>query len=139
MKSSLTSILAWDCLLPLVALAAPYLVLFLWPRDMGAQLLTILFVPMMIAFARTRIGANQLRELHDGRLPAGRQIALALAIVLLMCFEGSTIMLVFADDEPADAWLWPAGFYTAYLPAAALAFYCADEETRRSREERFER
>jgi hypothetical protein len=138
MKTALGSMLAWDCLLPLVALAAPHLVLFIWPRDMGAQLLTILFMPMMIAFARTRIGSNQLRDLHDGRLPAGRQVALALAIVLLMCFEGSTTMLVFADDEPADAWLWPAGFYAAYLPAAALAFYCANEETSRGSEERFE-
>ncbi|MBA3482830.1 MAG: hypothetical protein H0T51_13545 [Pirellulales bacterium] len=116
------SVLAWDGLLPLGVSAIPSAVEVLFPKSDIAEIVTAVVIPIFSALIRSVVGVRQIRTLCEGALPIPRQIALAIAIVLLMLFEAFVAMLTFADDEPPSAWLAPAGFYVFYLATIAIAF-----------------
>jgi hypothetical protein len=122
MRDWLRIFLTWDGLLPLAVAAVPAAMIALFPRNDLAEMLAVVLIPMAAALVRSVTGARQIRALCQGELPIGRQFALAAAIVFLLLFEGAVTMFVFADDEPASAWVYPAALYAAYLTCAAMAF-----------------
>jgi hypothetical protein len=122
MRDWLRNFLTWDGLLPLAVAAVPAVMIALFPRNDVAEMLAVVLIPMAAALVRSVMGARQIRRLCHGELPIGRQFAIAAAIVFLLLFEGAVTIFVFADDEPASAWLYPAALYAAYLASAAMAF-----------------
>jgi hypothetical protein len=122
MKSWLGRFLAWDGILPMLVAAVPYSVVILFPRNDVAELSGVILVSIVAALVRTGLGAQQIRDLCDGKLPMRRQVALAIAIGLLILFEGMVSLLTFADDEPVSAWAYPIVIFLCYLAAAAVAF-----------------
>ena len=122
MREWLRTLLIWDGVLPLAVSAVPAAVALLFPKNAIAEVSTFILVPIFAALVRAGVGAQKVRNLCNGELPATRQLALATAIVLLLLFEGMVSALTFADDEPASAWAYPVGFYLCYLAAIAFAF-----------------
>jgi hypothetical protein len=108
-------------LLPAAIAALPGLVEVIFPRSDVAEVAVAVVAPIIAALLRSTVGWGQLQRLCGEPVPRHRQIALAVAIVLLMSLEGLTAMLSFADDEPRTAWTAPAVLYIAYLVAIAYA------------------
>jgi hypothetical protein len=129
MSNSRRFLVAWDGLLPFAISALPLLVKTLLPRNDIAEVSTVVLVTAVAALLRTAIGSYQVRNLCGGRLPASRQFALAAAIILLMLYEGIVAILIFADDEPWSAWIYPAVFCLGYLVAITFAFSHHSEYT----------
>ena len=131
MRDWLRMFLTWDGLMPLAVAAVPALAATLLPDNDAAVAVATVLVPIVAALARAAIGARQIRRLCGGHLPLGRQVALPAAIVFLLLFEGAVAIFVFADDEPAAAWIYPLALYVAYMAFAAMAFFpgSADELT----------
>ena len=126
MQNWLDRFLAWDGMLPMIVGVVPYGVAVLFPRNDVAEVAAVILIPIVAAFVRTGLGAQQIRECCDGKLPARRQVMLGIAIAFLMLFEGVVSLLTFADDEPASAWAYPIVFFLCYLAAAATAFAPCD-------------
>ncbi|MBI1370706.1 MAG: hypothetical protein GC162_18870 [Planctomycetes bacterium] len=83
----------------------------------------MIFIPLGAALLRCMVGADQIRRLCGGRLPVLRQCALAIAIVLVLIFEGILAVLVTAGAEaPWQLWLAAGGFYFFYIGMCLLAF-----------------
>jgi hypothetical protein len=93
-----------------------------FPPGHLAEVVAALVVPICAAVLRAMIGEEQIHRLSQGAEPVSRQLALGLAIVLLLLFEMWVAMLTFTGDEPMSAWLWPACFYLGYIAAIAVAF-----------------
>jgi hypothetical protein len=119
----LLEFITWDGLLPLAVAACPWAVRILLPQNDVAEVSVVLFVPIVAALLRTITGAQQIHSDCGGALPAARQVALAIAIVLLLFFEIGVGLLTVARDEPAAAWKFVFCFYACYLVAAAFAFF----------------
>ncbi len=114
--------IAWDGFLPLAISLLPVAVKMFLPRSDILEISVAILVPLFAALLRCGIGSMQIRGIFDGALPPLRQVALAAAIVLLICYEALVAMFVFADDNPQNAWLVPVVFYLFYLATIAFAF-----------------
>jgi hypothetical protein len=105
----------WDGALPLVVAAAPLIVKAIFPNPPVAAGVFLVLSPPVAAMIRAHIGWQQIALRCGGRAPWMRQIAMALAIMLLCVFEGSVTILTFDNGAPADAWLVPIGTFAGYL------------------------
>lgn len=122
MRNWRQSFLAWDGILPLAISLMPLAIAFVFPRNDVAEITSAILVPMAAALIRTMIGAREIKMRFDGQLPVGRQLALAVAIVLLMLYEGMVSILTFANDEPLTDWVYQVVFYLCYLFAIPFVF-----------------
>jgi len=114
-------IVGWDGALPLVVGLGPIAVRAVGaqPRD-GIGLILVL-APPIAALIRAHIGWHQIARRCGGRAPWLRQVAMAMAIILLLFFEGAVGILTFNDRLPVAAWAFPVGFYALYLGTISLA------------------
>ena len=117
----LVEFITWDGLLPLAVAACPWAVKTLLPQNDIAEVFVAVFIPMAAALLRSVTGALQIRRNCGGELPVGRQLALAIAILLLLIFEMGVSLLTLAGGDPAS-WAYVFCFFACYLFAAALAF-----------------
>jgi hypothetical protein len=120
-KNSWLSILTWDGALPLITAAAPSVVLLFLPRNDAAEIAAVVFLPIAVALLRASVGMRQLEAINGGFAPVSRQLALAVAISVLMLFEGLVGICRFADDEPNSVLLVAAAIYAIYLAAILVA------------------
>ena len=116
------SLVAWDGLLPITVAAVPATIRVVCPRNDGAQIVAVVLVPITAALVRAMIGARQLRKLCEGALPILRQIALAIAIILLLLFEVLISAMTFAQGVVLSDWLTTLCVYVCYVAVMALAF-----------------
>lgn len=117
-----TSFVSWDGALPWAVAAVPSAVSLWFPKGHIAEVVAALFVPIFAAVLRAAIGEDQIRRVCHGAQRVSRQLALGVAIVLLLLLEMWVAMLTFVNDEPMSAWMLPACFYLAYVAATAMAF-----------------
>jgi hypothetical protein len=94
---------------------------WLLPRNDVAEVVVAIVAPIIAALIRSAAGWHQLEQAWGNFIPRDSQVALGVAIVLLMLLEGITAMLTFADDEPGSAWITPAILYVAYLVTITYA------------------
>ena len=113
---------AWDGILPLGTCLLPTAVMSMFPQHDVAEVATFLLLPIGAALVRCSVGARQIRRRCHGRLPLTRQLALGVAISLLLAFEGFAVMLAFTEDEPLSMWAAPTVMYFCYLGFVGLAF-----------------
>lgn len=111
---------AWDGLLPLVMATALDVVRLFLGRDV-AEIMAILFVPMIGALLRCAVGVRQMRD-HGVYIGWVRPCFLSAAIVVLMLFDGAANLLR-CNGVPIGA-LAPmaAALYVIYLLMFWLAF-----------------
>lgn len=118
---SVLSFVGWDGALPLAVVAAQFISRMLLVGADAAMIASIIVAPIIAALIRAQVGYQQIAENCGGTAPAWRQIALALAIALLLAFEILWGALAAADGAPAAAWIVPVGCYLAYLVMIVLA------------------
>jgi hypothetical protein len=114
--------------LPLVAAGIPLFVRATLPQNQTAQIIVVLFVPILTALARTSVGWNQIARICNGQAPWLRQTALAAAILLLLLFEACSAALIFTDNAPVAALLVPVVLYCSYLLMIWLALWRPRDE-----------
>lgn len=113
---------SWDGVLPLLVSAVPLAVRLCLPKDHVAGLVVFVSLPSLAALVRCTAGIKRLQEICDGALPILRQLALAMAIILLFMFEGLvTAMTLSREGEPV-LWVIAGAIYLAYLVMITLAF-----------------
>jgi hypothetical protein len=117
------AVVGWDGVLPLVAAGIPLLVRATAPNNQAAQIIVVLFLPILTALVRTSVGWNQIVRICNGRAPWHRQTALAVAIVILLLFEACSAALIFTDNAPIAALLVPLLLYCSYLLMIWLALW----------------
>lgn len=120
-RSRFRQVIFWDSIVPLVLALTPFPVKAAFPRSDLAQFGTALLLPIAAALICTPIAWKQLLWISNGSAPWLRQLAVAAAVIVLMLFEMMTAALIFANDEPLSIWVWPLGFYLAYLLLIVLA------------------
>jgi hypothetical protein len=112
----LPSLLKWDGLLPLVS---PICTLISAQCHAFVQSCAAVFVPMVIAFVRTKVAQRQLvRACGDGG-DRNRQAALGSAIVLLLFLEVVTSAQILG--KPIMSWDAAALLYLGYLACITYA------------------
>lgn len=126
------SVLAWDGILPVLVASAPAVVLVAFPGSELATLIAVLLMPMIAAMIRASVGLKQIARVCGGMASLERQVALSLAIVLLLFFEGAVGVVTLTKGMPDTAWWFPAGFYTAYLAVLMFALRPTSARFRRS-------
>jgi hypothetical protein len=111
----------WDGALPLFVALGPIVVKAIWPKPPLLIGTVLVLAPPVAALIRAHIGWHQIAKRCAGRAPWLRQIAMAIAILLLLAFEGGVCIMTFSDNIPASAWWFPIGFYTGYVAMITLA------------------
>ena len=111
----------WDGVLPLVVVSAPILVRLLIPDEPGAVVSAAVLIPISAATIRAHVGWRQIARVCGGTAPLVRQVLLALAIVLLLLFEGLVGILTLGKGPPEFLWYFVAAFYAGYLVLVTLA------------------
>lgn len=119
--SRLAAILGWDGLLPLVVVGSSSLATAVLPKGDPLIVAAIFLVPVVAIIIRGHAGHQQITRVCHGRAPLLRQLALGLAIILLLLFEIGTNILTSINDEPQSVWLWPLGFFAGYLALMLIA------------------
>ena len=120
----LRSVAAWDGALPWLVSSSPLILPYCLP---GVDFGTIAFfcvgvIPLVAALTRGHLAGLQLQRLFPEKMPVGRQVLIALAIVTVFMFEVACCLLHCArKKEPVSAWLLPAGLYAAYFLLTAIA------------------
>ena len=127
------AVVGWDGVLPLVAAGAPLLISLVFPQDDAAAMLAVVMVPIVTALVRTMVGWDQIARICNGGAPWLRQVALAIAIVILLLFELCSAMLIFAGGVPPEALLIPLVLYCFYLVMISLALWRPRDESVTSR------
>jgi len=117
----LRTMIAWDVVLPFSVALAPIPVKLAFPKIDVAELAAVLALPMIAALLRAVRGAGQIREVCGGTSPPMRQMALGVAIVLLMLFESLVAILVLVANAPKYLWAFAALFYACYFATSWLA------------------
>ena len=115
--------LAKDGSLVLVVALIPALLAACLPNQQATAAGISMLVAFCAAFVRAGLGTNRIRKSCGGKLPVLRQVALALAIILLMIFEFTACALSFAPDVPLWGWGAAALLLMAYLLLAGIALY----------------
>lgn len=118
---NLFAILGRDGILPLVVAVAPLIIQILFGPRHIAEVVAAILLPIVLALYRSHTGTRQLSEICQGRIPWGRQLTLAVAIVLLLLFEMYVMVLHFADDEPPAAWIVAVVLFVAYVVTILMA------------------
>jgi hypothetical protein len=114
--------LGWDGALPLIMALAPAVVKAVWGNPLPVEAgLFLGFSPPIAALIRTQVGWYQIAKRCGGQAPVLRQVAMAVAIILLLAFEVSVSVLTFDQVLPMKVWLIPAGFYAWYLVMISIA------------------
>lgn len=109
------SSIGWDGILPFTVALLPLIVKHAFPRGHIAEVV-VLIVPLLAALVRTHFGWARLIRLFESNVPWTRQVALAMAIVLLLVFEvGTTIATLVGNDFPKELWCYPIVSYVAYF------------------------
>jgi len=111
----------WDGVLPLVVISVPILVRLLNPNERGAVIPVAVIVPITAAAIRAHVGWRQIARVCGGTAPLIRQLLLALAIVLLLLFEGLVGILTVGKGPPEFLWYVVAALYAGYLVLVTLA------------------
>jgi hypothetical protein len=120
-RTSWLLIVTWDGLLPAAIAAGPAIAENVFPKSDAAEIVVAVLVPIVAALIRSGVGVRQIGRITGDPIPRGRQLALAVAIILLLVLEGFVAALTFADDEPWSAWLTPIVLYVCYLVSIAMA------------------
>jgi hypothetical protein len=113
-RAWLLSAIAWDGVLPLVVLAAPFVAATVFPQNDAVEISAVILVPIVAALLRASSGWRQLVNVSRGHPSAIRQVLLAAAIAVLLLFEiGSG-----ASHRANAPWSWWSvigALYAAYL------------------------
>jgi hypothetical protein len=107
-----SGVIGWDGCLPLVAACSRSALPAFVGRDL-AELGALVVVTPAVAIARAHYGSKQLEQLCGSRAYF-RQLLFASAIVVLMLFEGLSVMLL-SVPVPAECWIVAATMYVVYL------------------------
>lgn len=121
--NSLLAIIAWDGVLPLLVALAPVSARHLFPDSYLAALTAALLIPFSAAMTRAHIGMRQIARVCAGHAPWWRQVALALAIILLLLFEIAVGVMTLAKDIPPTGWWFAIAFYVMYLVVITFALH----------------
>lgn len=105
----------WDGVLPVAVASVPVLLRTFLPRGHLLLPFAAVCVPIVAAMVRASIGRQQIVRTCGEPPPVGRQIGLAVAIVLLLLFELSVGVLTCEQNEPAADWCFPAVMFSLYL------------------------
>ena len=119
----LRCVAAWDGALPWLVSSAPLILPICLP---GVDRIAINFFcvgvfPLAAALARGHLAGLQLQRIFPARLPIGRQVLIALAIIIVFLFEIISCFLHCANNPPLSTWLIPAGLYALYILLTAIA------------------
>jgi cytochrome c biogenesis factor len=121
-RSRWPHLIVWDGVLPLVVATIPWVVAWAFPRNDIAEVGTVVLLPMVAALIRSVLGYRQIYEKFQDGLTAKRQVVLAVAIILLMLFEGCAATLAFDKKLPRAAWGCSLALFGCYLVAIGIAF-----------------
>ena len=108
----LSAAIGWDGCLPLIAACSRVVLPSLVGRDLADPVALIIVTPA-VALARSHYGSRQLRELCVSPT-FSRQAIFAGAIIMLMLFEGLSVMLL-SGHPPLVYWFIAATMYFIYL------------------------
>jgi hypothetical protein len=115
-------LIVWDGLLPLAVATIPWIAARIFPRNDIAEISSVVLVPIVAALIRAVLGYRQIYGKFQDELSAKRQVVLAVAIIILMLFEGCAASLAFAKGAPRTAWIYPLALFACYLVAIGIAF-----------------
>ncbi len=111
----LLTIAAWDGCLPLVMASGCATLSLLFPAQRGALAGAVMILcPILAALIRCHLAWWQLQQLGCGPT-VRRQATFALAIVVLMVFEGLAAGLALDPNAPHVVWLIVAALFGVYL------------------------
>jgi len=92
-----------------------------------ADPIAIIVVSPAVAFVRTLYANQQLRA-FGCRVGFGRKILMAGAIVSLMLFEISSIVLIGTGGTVTSVWIFAVAMYLAYLASIVMALHSPRKE-----------
>lgn len=124
----LLELVEWDGVLPMVMALGPLVIRTFFPKPPFVAGLLLVLGPPVAALIRAHIGWGQIAKRCGGRAPVLRQVAMAVAIVLLFAFEVSVTILTFEKNAPASAWWIPALAYAGYLVVVSFALRRSADE-----------
>ena len=113
--------LGWDGALPLVVALTPEVLLLCLPDPLVAKFFSVGVVPLFAALFRAHQGEKQIHKICPGEMALGRQCLFALAIIVVLLFEGTLAVLQCERVPHLKPWLAVLGMYLVYLGLVAVA------------------